>query len=82
MLFNAFKRLIAINHIQNKSLYIHNIRVCIVFIYFVCINTNTFMYTFKKNFVCILNVFICNTNVNVKKRYTECLCIYIYTHSK
>ncbi len=34
------KRLIAINHIQNKSCCLHNICVCTVYIYYVYINTH------------------------------------------
>jgi len=43
----AVKRLIAINRIQNKSLYLHNICGCIVYNYFIYINTHTCMYIFK-----------------------------------
>ncbi len=51
--FSAVKRLIAINRIQNKSFCLHNIRVCTVYIYYVYINTNTCMYIFKKNMLCL-----------------------------
>ncbi len=42
------KYLYAINRIQNKSFYLHNICVCTLYIYYVYINTNTCMYIFKK----------------------------------
>ncbi len=37
-----------INHIQNKSLCLHSICVCAVYIYYVYINTHPCMYVFKK----------------------------------
>ncbi len=39
---SAVKRLIAINHIQNKRFCLHNICMCTVFIYYVYINTHTY----------------------------------------
>ncbi len=36
-IFSAVKRLIAINHIQNKRFCLHNIYVCYVYIYYVYI---------------------------------------------
>jgi len=42
------QKLIAINRIQNKSLWLHNIFVCAVYNYFVYINTHTCMCIFKK----------------------------------
>jgi len=45
---SAGQRLIAINRIQNKSLFLHNICVCTVYNYFVYINTHTCLYIFKK----------------------------------
>ncbi len=50
---SAVKRLITINHIQNKSFCLHNIWVCTVYIYYVYINTKTWMYIFKKNMLFI-----------------------------
>ncbi len=47
ILISAVKRLIVINHIQNKSFGLHN--VCTVYIYYVYINIHTCMYIFKKN---------------------------------
>ncbi len=44
----AVKWLIAINRIQNKKC-LHNTCVCTVYIYYVYINTQRFMYIFKKN---------------------------------
>ncbi len=55
---SAVKRLIAINRIQNKSFCLHNIWVFTVFIYYVYINTNTCMYIFKKNMLCLYNKYI------------------------
>ncbi len=51
IIFSAVKRLITINHIQNKSFYLHNICVCSVYIYYVYINTHMHVYTVfqKKN---------------------------------
>ncbi len=56
---SAVKRLITINHIQKKSFCLHNIYVCIVYIYFVYINTHT-MDIFKKTIY--LNIFMYNIN--------------------
>ncbi len=53
ILISAVKWLIAINRIQNKSFCLHNIWVCTVYIYYVYINTNTYMYIFKKNMLCL-----------------------------
>ncbi len=50
---SAVKWFIAINRIQNKSFCLHNICVCTVYIYYVYINTNTTMYIFKKNILCL-----------------------------
>ncbi len=50
---SVVKRLIAINRIQNKSFCLHNICVYTVYIYYVYINTNTCMYIFKKNMLCL-----------------------------
>ncbi len=59
---SAVKRLIAINRIQNKSVF-NIIYVCTVYIYYVYINTHTCMYIFKKIcYVYILNIFIYNIN--------------------
>ncbi len=44
---SAVIRLIAINHIQNKSFCLH-ICMCAVIIYYVYINTHTCMYIFQK----------------------------------
>ncbi len=41
MSISAVKRLITINHIQNKSFCLHNICVCTVYIYYVYANTHT-----------------------------------------
>ncbi len=49
---SAVKRLIAINHIQNKSFCLHNICMCAVYIY-VYINIHTYMYIFQKNMLCL-----------------------------
>jgi len=46
-IISVVKRLIAINRIQNKSFYLHNICVCTVYIYYVYTNTHTCMYIFK-----------------------------------
>ncbi len=59
---SAVKRLITINHIQKKSFCLHNIYVCIVYIYFVYINTHTWIYLRKLCFVYILNIFMYNIN--------------------
>ncbi len=53
VIFSAVKRLIMINRIQNKSFCLHNICVHNVYIYYVSINTNTCMYIFKKNMLCL-----------------------------
>ncbi len=39
---SAVKQLIVINRIKNKSLYLSNIYVCTVYIYYVYINTHTY----------------------------------------
>ncbi len=61
---SAVKRLIAINHIQNESFCLHDVCMCIVYIYYVYINTLTCMHIFKKkiSYVYILNIFIYNIN--------------------
>ncbi len=56
-----------INHIQNKSVCLHNISVCTVHMYYVYIyvyiNTHTYMYIFQKIcYVYILNIFIYTIN--------------------
>ncbi len=48
ILINAVKRLIAINHLQNKSFCLHNIYVCTVYIYYAHINTHTHSIYLKK----------------------------------
>ncbi len=50
---SGVKRLIAINRIHNIHFCLHNICVCTVYIYYVYINTNTCMYIFKKNMLCL-----------------------------
>ncbi len=50
---SAVKRLIVINHIQNKSFCLHN-----VYISYVYINTNTCMYIFKKNMLCLCSIYL------------------------
>ncbi len=45
---SAVKLLITINHIKNISFCLHNICVYCVYIYYVCINTHTCMYIFRK----------------------------------
>ncbi len=51
----AVKQLIMINHIQNKFY----VCVCTVYIYYVYMNTNTWMHIFKKNMkYFILHLFI------------------------
>ncbi len=58
----AVKRLIMINHIQNKSFRLHNICVLCIFIMYI-LYTHTCMYIFKKkSYVYILNIF--NYNIN------------------
>ncbi len=42
---SAVKRLIVINRIQNKSFCLHNICVCVVYIYYVYINTHIYSNT-------------------------------------
>ncbi len=42
-----------INRIQNKSFCLHNICVYTVYINYVYINTNTCMYIFMKNMLCL-----------------------------
>ncbi len=49
---NVLQRLIVINRIQNKSVCVHNICVCTVYIYYVYINTHTCMYIFQKTMLC------------------------------
>ncbi len=77
------KRLIAINHIQNKSFYVQNVcvRVCVYYVY---INTHTFMYVFKKiGYVHILNIFRYNINYIYKyifSKYILYVCLYIYIY--
>ncbi len=39
---SAVKRLIVINHIQNKSFCLHNICMCTVYIYYLYINTHAY----------------------------------------
>ncbi len=56
--FSVVKRLIAINHIQNKSFCLHNICVCSVYIYYVYINTHTCMYIFQKNVFFIYEIYL------------------------
>ncbi len=57
---SAVKLLIVIGHFQNKSLRLHNICVCSVYIYYIYLNTHTCMYIFleKKIYFYILNIFI------------------------
>ncbi len=50
---SAVKQLIAINRIQSKSFWLHNICMCSVYIYCLYINTNTCMYIFQKNWFCL-----------------------------
>ncbi len=50
---SAVKRLIAINHIQNKTFCLHNICMCTVFIYYVFINTHKHTVYSLKIFMCI-----------------------------
>ncbi len=50
---SAVKRLIAMNRVQNKSICLHNICVCTVYIYYVFVNRHTCMYIFKKNILFI-----------------------------
>ncbi len=44
IIISAVKRLIVINRIQNKSIWLHNICVCAVYIYYVYINTHMHVY--------------------------------------
>ncbi len=62
---SAVKRLIAINRIQNKSFCLHNIGVYCVCIYYVYINTNTCLYLFKKNRLCLYIKYIYIKYINV-----------------
>ncbi len=48
--FNAVKRLIAINHIQNKSFCLHNICVCCVYLLCIYKYTHACIYL-KKMFI-------------------------------
>ncbi len=51
---SAGQQLIAINHIQNKSFCVHN--MCVYCVYLLCIykyTHMTWMYTFKKNTLCL-----------------------------
>ncbi len=48
---SAVKRLIVINHIQNKSYCLHNVCVYAVYIYYGYVNRPT--YIFKKNMLCL-----------------------------
>ncbi len=49
IIFSAVKLLIAINHIQNKSLYLQIICVSTVYIYYAYINTHSYsIYIFGK----------------------------------
>ncbi len=74
---SAVKWLIKINHIQNK-ICLHSICMYTVYIYYVCINTNTCTYIFKnKNIVYILNIFV---NVCVYVYMCVCVCVYIYIY--
>ncbi len=50
---SAVKRLIAINHIQNKSFCLHNICVCSVYICYVYINTHTYSIYFENIYMSI-----------------------------
>ncbi len=61
----------------------HNIFLCIVYIYYVYINTPTCMYIFKKKIVYILNIFIYNINymniniyMQIFTKYILYVCIY------
>ncbi len=59
---SAVKQLITINHIQNKRFCLHN--MCVYCVYL--LNTHKCMYTFQKNLVYILNIFIYSINyVNI-----------------
>ncbi len=52
-MISAVKWLIAINRIQNKVIYLHNISVCTVYIYYVYINTHTYSIYFKNIYMYI-----------------------------
>ncbi len=52
-LIGAVKRLIASNRIQNKSFCLHNMCVCIVYIYYVYINTHTYIIYFENIYMYI-----------------------------
>ncbi len=49
--FSAVRRLIVINHIQNKSFCLNNICVCSVYIYYVYINIHTYSIYFENIYV-------------------------------
>ncbi len=64
--FSAFKRLIAINRIQNKSFCLHNICLCTVYLLCVyksthaCIYLRIFLYLYTKS---IYNINYININI-------------------
>ncbi len=76
---SAGQRLIMINRIQNKSVCVHNIYVCTVYIYYVYINTHACIYWRKMCYVYILNIFIYNINYMNINIYCTCkyMCLYI-----
>ncbi len=89
----SVKRLIAINHIQNIRFCLHNISVCTVYNYYVYINTNTCMYIFKKNMLClyikytytVYNIKYNNINKSmyiIFSKYILCVCVFIYIHDQ
>ncbi len=88
---SAVKQLIVINRIQNKSFCLHNICLCTVFIYYVCIYKCTHIqyifgkylhvyafYIFILYFILYMNVYITYKQHIFLKFIHACVCIYIW----
>ncbi len=71
IMISADKRLVAINRIQNKRICLHNIFVCIVYIYYVYINTHTYsiyfenIYLYLHKYIYIHIIYIIYKYINV-----------------
>ncbi len=59
------KRLIVINHIQNKSFCLHNIYVCTVYIYYVYINTHSYSIYFENIYMHIFIFILFISYINI-----------------
>ncbi len=83
MFSRAAKRLLMINHIQNKSLI--TCYACVYCIYLLCIYKYTDKHVYIKNklYVCILNIFKYKLNdmiINICKYFLNVysMCLYLY----